>query len=60
MNFVILHKLYIITSISLFILKILILTFLLARGPYHLAEGYESLYHGAASVRRPSGVNFFL
>jgi len=26
----------------------------------HLAEGHESLRHGAASVVRPSGVNFFL
>jgi len=25
----------------------------------HLAEGHESLFHGAASVR-PSGVNFFI
>jgi len=26
----------------------------------HLAEVHESLFHGAASVVRPSGVNFFL
>jgi len=26
----------------------------------HLAEGHESLCHGAVSVRRPSGVNCFL
>jgi len=26
----------------------------------HLAEGHGSLWYGAVSVRRPSGVNFFL